>query len=256
MDWLAGDLTLSMDLDLDLDQTPPIDIHLAAPPTTAQLRRLDDLIRAGVEQGQVYAKEKKAEAVAQRRESGAADRKESLRERHPKPSKPNEVELLQESLKLLSSQTLQEHTSFLFGSNSPGRRDNADNMSNGKPEPTFNLPHQTRSLRACMVCTIVLPQSTFLSSGCPNCETALELIGSPETVIECTSSNFHGTLALMDTERSWVGRWQRLEGYVPGVYAVQVIGTLPEEVVESVRAAGMRYIPRDGRKEDGEEADM
>lgn len=132
----------------------------------------------------------------------------------------------------------------------------ARNMSNGKVEPHYNLPHQTRSLRACMVCTIVLPQSTFVQSGCPNCESALELTGSPDAVNECTSSNFNGTLALMNPERSWVGKWQRLEGYVPGIYAVQVIGTLPEEVMDSVRSAGMRYVPRDGRKEDEEEADM
>jgi transcription elongation factor SPT4 len=153
---------------------------------------------------------------------------------------------------IYNSIELQEKLSTASGSNSPERR----NMSDGMPIPHYNQPHQTRSLRACMVCTIVLTQSEFVASGCPNCENVLELKGSPDTVNECTSSNFNGTLALMNPERSWVGKWQRLEGYVPGIYAVQVIGTLPEEVVDAVRSAGMRYVPRDGRKEDGEEADM
>jgi len=52
-----------------------------------------------------------------------------------------------------------------------------------------------------------------------------------------------------DPDKSWVAKWMRLEGYVPGVYAVQVVGTLPEEVVDNVRAAGLRWVPRDGRKE-------
>lgn len=80
------------------------------------------------------------------------------------------------------------------------------------------------------------------------------MIGEPDKVAECTSTNFNGTLAVMDTKGSWVARWQRLDGYVPGVYAVQVIGTLPDDIIESVRAAGLRYVPRDGKpEEDGEE---
>lgn len=80
------------------------------------------------------------------------------------------------------------------------------------------------------------------------------MIGETDRVMECTSTNFNGTLAVMDTKASWVSRWQRLDGYVPGVYAVQVIGTLPDDIIENVRAAGMRYVPRDGRTEgEGEE---
>jgi len=119
--------------------------------------------------------------------------------------------------------------------------------------PTYSTPGQQRHLRACMVCTILLPQSTFLQSGCPNCESALDLKGSPDSVSECTSSNYNGMIALMNPEKSWVGKWQRLEGYVPGMYAVQVIGSLPDDVIDAVRSAGLRYVPRDGRKEEGEE---
>jgi len=100
-----------------------------------------------------------------------------------------------------------------------------------------------------MLCSILLPHAVLLREGCPNCESVLSLAGSPENINECTSSNFNGTIALSQPEASWVAKWMRLEGYVPGMYAVQVIGALPEEVLDGVKAAGMRYVPRDGRKD-------
>jgi transcription elongation factor SPT4 len=50
--------------------------------------------------------------------------------------------------------------------------------------------------------------------------------------------------------QSWVAKWQRLEGYVSGVYAVKVIGVLPPEVVSMMEAEGVKYIPRDGTEVD------
>ena len=86
-----------------------------------------------------------------------------------------------------------------------------------------------RSLRACMVCSVVQPGSKFSSQGCPNCEDFLEMRGSQDTVLDCTSQVFEGMITLNDTLTaagpvSWVARWQRLEGYKPGVYAVKVVG--------------------------------
>ncbi|TID19952.1 Transcription elongation factor spt4 [Venturia nashicola] len=124
-----------------------------------------------------------------------------------------------------------------------------------KVKPLFNAPHQ-RNLRACMVCSITLPQSTFQTTGCPNCEDVLEMIGDIDKVTECTSTNFNGTIAVMNNKGSWVSRWQRLENYVPGIYAVQVIGTLPADIIENLRSAGLPYVPRDGRIDgEGEERD-
>jgi transcription elongation factor SPT4 len=105
---------------------------------------------------------------------------------------------------------------------------------------------QQRHMRACMICSIVRTQSQFVSSGCPNCEQILELTGSPEAVQDCTSQVFEGLVTVSDTKRSWVARYQRLEGYVPGVYAIQVEGILPEDILEACRANGVNYIPRDG----------
>ena len=50
--------------------------------------------------------------------------------------------------------------------------------------------------------------------------------------------------------QSWVAKWQRLEGYVPGVYAVKVVGELPRDIVGALEGEGVKYIPRDGRDVD------
>jgi transcription elongation factor SPT4 len=54
----------------------------------------------------------------------------------------------------------------------------------------------------------------------------------------------------MDPTKSWVAKWQRLDGYVPGMYAVQVIGNLPSDVIQMMEDSGRKYIPRDGSREE------
>ena len=49
-------------------------------------------------------------------------------------------------------------------------------------------------------------------------------------------------ITVADTTKSWVARYQRLEGYVPGVYAVQVEGVLPEDVLSAMENAGVNYV--------------
>lgn len=83
---------------------------------------------------------------------------------------------------------------------------------------------QQRGLRACMVCSIVMTQTRFRREGCPNCEEFLELAGHEDAIQECTSQVFEGLITLANPSASWVARWQRLEGYVTGVYAVKVTG--------------------------------
>lgn len=107
-------------------------------------------------------------------------------------------------------------------------------------------PNQQRHMRACMVCSIIRTTQQFQTGGCPNCERFLELRGNIEAIQECTSQVFEGTLAVSTTDRGWVVRAQRLEGYVPGLYAIQVEGVLPEEVITAAENAGIQYIPRDG----------
>ncbi|MCJ1351289.1 MAG: Transcription elongation factor SPT4 [Icmadophila ericetorum] len=111
-------------------------------------------------------------------------------------------------------------------------------------------PGQARQLRACMVCSIVMLQSRFLREGCPNCEAYLDLAGHPDSVQECTSQVYEGLITLADPGTSWVAKWQRLDGYVPGVYAVKVVGVLPEEVLHHLEDSGVKYVPRDGSSQD------
>ena len=142
----------------------------------------------------------------------------------------------------------------------------------------FVAPNQFRQLRACMVCSVVqtgavrsplptsshfpwcrpsrantsFPSQRFLADGCPNCD-FLDLKGLSERVQDCTSQVYEGLLTVADPERSWVARWQRLDKYKPGVYAVKVVGTLPDEVLQDIEDAGVRYVPRDGSAQDDEQ---
>jgi transcription elongation factor SPT4 len=111
-------------------------------------------------------------------------------------------------------------------------------------------PNQQRNMRACMVCSVVRTQQQFMTQGCPNCEDIIELAGNPEQINDCTSQVFEGLITVADTTRSWVARYQRLEGYKPGVYATQVEGILPDEVIGAVESAGINYVPRDGSEQD------
>lgn len=83
-----------------------------------------------------------------------------------------------------------------------------------------------RGLRACMVCSIVQTGSKFVSGGCPNCEEFLEMRHSSDVVQDCTSAVFEGMISMADPESSWVAKWQRLQGYAPGTYAIKVEGVV------------------------------
>lgn len=103
-------------------------------------------------------------------------------------------------------------------------------------------PSQHRQLRACMVCSIVQPYAKFQREGCPNCD-FLELHLSAEAIAEYTSQVYEGLVMMGNPEGSWVAKWQRLEGYVGGVYAVKVVGSLSQDAVDLIESAGVKYIP-------------
>jgi transcription elongation factor SPT4 len=127
----------------------------------------------------------------------------------------------------------------------------------------YVAPGQQRYLRACMVCSIVMtfgvsldslssssPQAVclpirqrFRDEGCPNCEEFLHLQGSPDQIDSCTSPVFEGLITLADPSRSWVAKWQRLDGYVRGVYATKVSGQLPDDVRTTLEEYNITYIP-------------
>merc|ERR550532_668316 len=66
-----------------------------------------------------------------------------------------------------------------------------------------------------------------------------------ESVMECTSANFDGIVALMHPEDSWVGRWQRINKCIPGMYAVSVSGKLPNYIIGELQSHGIVYQSRD-----------
>ncbi len=51
-------------------------------------------------------------------------------------------------------------------------------------------------------------------------------------------------ITLANPAKSWVAKWQRLDGYVPGVYAIKVSGQLPDEIRSSLEDEyRIQYIP-------------
>lgn len=84
----------------------------------------------------------------------------------------------------------------------------------------------------------------FRDEGCPNCEEFLHLAGSQDQIESCTSQVFEGLITLADPSKSWVAKWQRLDGYVPGVYAIKVSGQLPDEIRSALEDEyRIQYIP-------------
>lgn len=52
----------------------------------------------------------------------------------------------------------------------------------------------------------------------------------------CTSAYFEGVIAMCQPNNSWVSRWQQIASFLPGMYAVQVVGELPQEDIDMCKA--------------------
>lgn len=107
------------------------------------------------------------------------------------------------------------------------------------------VPKDLRDLRACLVCSLIKTHAMFYKYGCDNCEDILELSKNDERIEGCTSKNFEGMIALMDPKESWVAKWQRIGGYVKGMYAISVTGNLPRYYQKLVERNGHIYRSRD-----------
>jgi hypothetical protein len=66
----------------------------------------------------------------------------------------------------------------------------------------------------------------FKGYGCPNCKPLLEQLEAHDIIEDITSPSFEGLVALQKPRKSWVGRWQRIDGYQKGMYAVKVNGNV------------------------------
>ncbi|KAK9459931.1 Spt4/RpoE2 zinc finger-domain-containing protein [Lipomyces oligophaga] len=107
-----------------------------------------------------------------------------------------------------------------------------------------------KSERACLLCGILRTFDEFYRDGCPNCDSVLRLQSSEENIHACTSPSFEGLSALSSPSKSWVAQWMRDDKFQPGLYAVQVKGRLPDEIIQSLRSQSVYYRPRDGSVQD------
>uniref|UniRef100_T1JM37 Transcription elongation factor SPT4 n=1 Tax=Strigamia maritima TaxID=126957 RepID=T1JM37_STRMM len=108
-----------------------------------------------------------------------------------------------------------------------------------------SIPKDLRNLRACLLCSMVKTFEQFEFDGCDNCEEYLGIKGNRDLVYDCTSSNFDGLISAMNPEDSWVCKWQRINRYTKGVYAISVSGRLPQGIVRELKSRGIIYKSRD-----------
>ncbi|KAK6625147.1 Transcription elongation factor SPT4 [Polyplax serrata] len=107
------------------------------------------------------------------------------------------------------------------------------------------VPKDLKNLRACLVCSLIKTLDQFEYDGCDNCDEFLRMKNNRENIYDCTSSNFDGMIALMSPDDSWVAKWQRINRFVKGIYAISVAGRLPPHVIRDMKNRGIVYRPRD-----------
>ncbi|KAL2916059.1 transcription elongation factor spt4 [Polyrhizophydium stewartii] len=112
------------------------------------------------------------------------------------------------------------------------------------------LPDDKRRWRACLLCSLVKTQAQFKRDGCDNCEEVLRFKGNMERVMMCTSGQYDGLVAMMRPDASWVARWQRVDKFHKGLYAVRVTGRLPQDIEDDLARRSLKYRPRDGSVKD------
>ncbi|VVC28793.1 RNA polymerase subunit RPABC4/transcription elongation factor Spt4,Transcription initiation Spt4,Zinc [Cinara cedri] len=108
-----------------------------------------------------------------------------------------------------------------------------------------SIPKDMRAARACLVCSLIKTFDQFEFDGCDNCDEFLRMKNNRDHVYDCTSSNFDGMVALMSPEDSWVARWQKINRFTKGIYAISVAGRLPQNFIREMKARGIPYRPRD-----------
>ncbi|KAJ1532267.1 hypothetical protein ONE63_000883 [Megalurothrips usitatus] len=107
------------------------------------------------------------------------------------------------------------------------------------------IPKDLRQLRACLSCSLIKNVDQFENDGCENCDEFLHMKSDRDKVYVCTSNNFDGMIAIMSPEDSWVAKWQRINRFTKGIYAISVAGRLPAVVVRDMKSRGITYRTRD-----------
>jgi transcription elongation factor SPT4 len=112
------------------------------------------------------------------------------------------------------------------------------------------VPDSIKKLRACLLCSLIKSVDQFRINGCDNCDQVLSLKGDVERIMDCTSPNYEGMISVLNPDRSWVCKWQRIDKFQKGIYAVQVMGNIPMDIQEQLLDKGIKYRPRDGSVKD------
>lgn len=102
----------------------------------------------------------------------------------------------------------------------------------------------TGKLRACLGCSQIKTVHGFRKDGCENCP-MLNMRGNLANVTECTSGRFRGVAALLQPPSSWVGRWQRIDEFRKGFYAMTVEGALSDDFIRDIEQNGRHYYERE-----------
>ena len=115
----------------------------------------------------------------------------------------------------------------------------------GKAElgvPEADAPDRLRGMVACRRCYLVKTYTQFYSDGCDNCP-FLGMKEDKERCDQCTTSNYQGLVASMRPTKSWVAKWQGLQEFCSGVYAMRVNAELAEEIKEELRTKNVSMFP-------------
>lgn len=89
-----------------------------------------------------------------------------------------------------------------------------------------------KTLRCCYSCRLIKTFKQFAQEGCENCENILGLADAPERVQEYTTTNFTGMIAVVEPANSWAAKWNHVNKFVPGCYALALTTEIPTHVVE------------------------
>ncbi len=121
----------------------------------------------------------------------------------------------------------------------------ADDLEDDELDQLPSGPLGDKKLRACLVTGLVKTEEQFLREGNDNLPCLGSMVGDRDMVHECTSAQFDGLVEMMKPNESWAARWQGIQTYVPGCYALRVRGTLKAEHVVTLEDNGIRYRPLD-----------
>mmetsp|Transcript_5028 Transcript_5028/g.6505 ORF Transcript_5028/g.6505 Transcript_5028/m.6505 type:complete len:140 (+) Transcript_5028:94-513(+) len=125
--------------------------------------------------------------------------------------------------------------------------DDVDDVEEGEevPLPIADLanasaPNHIAGMRACKRCGILKTLNQFLDDGCENCP-FFDMEDDRQKTEMYTTAFFEGEVAVMDPRESWTAKWLRVDTFLPGVYAITIIGTFDKDTIEDLESRGCSH---------------